>query len=69
VTRGVPSDWDVAQKNGFAGHITNSVGFVRRPDGSEGYVVVVLSNGWSTWTRGVPTVEEISGWISSALAR
>jgi beta-lactamase class A len=65
----VPADWVVAQKNGFAGHIANSVGLVRQPDGGEGYVVAVLSNGWSDWARGVPAVEEISGWVSAALAR
>ncbi|GEM_PF-1124749 len=69
VTEGVPGGWEVAQKNGFAGHIANSVGFVRHPDGSEGYVVAVLTNGWSSWSRGVPTVNEISGWVSAALAR
>jgi beta-lactamase class A len=69
VTDGVPGDWVVAQKNGFAGHIANSVGFARHPNGVDGYVVVVLSNGWSNWTRGVPTVEEIAGWVSESLAR
>jgi beta-lactamase class A len=69
ITNGVPADWVVAQKNGFAGHIANSVGLVRQPDGGEGYVVAVLSNGWSDWARGVPAVEEISGWVSAALAR
>jgi beta-lactamase class A len=69
VTEGVPSGWIVAQKNGFAGHIANSVGFVRRPEGEEGYVIAVLSNGWPTWSRGVPTVSEISGWVSESLAR
>lgn len=69
ITAGVPSDWTVAQKNGFAGHITNSVGFVRDPATEEGYVVAVLSNGWSSWERGVPAVEEIAGWVSSVLAR
>jgi hypothetical protein len=42
---------------------------VRDPNGSGGYVVAVLSNGWSSWSRGVPVVEEISGWVSAALAR
>ncbi|MGH8914847.1 MAG: serine hydrolase [Acidimicrobiia bacterium] len=69
VTEGVPAAWTVAQKNGFAGHIANSVGFVRPPDGVGGYVVAVLTNGWSSWERGVPTVEEIAGWVSEALAR
>jgi beta-lactamase class A len=65
----VPAGWVVAQKNGFAGHIANSVGFVREPSGAEGYVIAVLSNGWSDWHRGVPVVDEISGWVSGKLAR
>jgi beta-lactamase class A len=69
ITAGVPSSWTVAQKNGFAGHIANSVGFVQRPGSSQGYVIVVLSNGWSTWTQGVPAVEQIAGWVSADLAR
>ncbi len=69
VTSGVPDGWMVAQKNGFAGGVTNSVGFVRRPDGEEGYVIAVLSNGWSSWPRGVPTVNEIAGWVSESLAK
>ena len=68
VTAGVPSGWTVAQKNGFAGHIANSVGFVQEPNSDEGYVVAVLSNGWSSWQRGVDAVEEIAGWVSSELA-
>jgi hypothetical protein len=69
VTEGVPTGWVVAQKNGFAGGVANSAGFVRHPGGDEGYVIVVLSNGWSTWKEGVPTVNEISGWVSESLAR
>jgi beta-lactamase class A len=69
VTKGVPAGWEVAQKNGFAGHIANSVGFARQPGGDEGYVIAVLSNGWSDWQRGVPVVSEISGWVSGKLAR
>jgi beta-lactamase class A len=68
VTSGVPSGWTVAQKNGFAGHIANSVGFVRQPGSEEGYVIAVLSNGWSNWTNGVATVDEISEWASGRLA-
>jgi beta-lactamase class A len=68
VTNEVPSGWTVAQKNGFAGHIANSVGFVTEPGGEHGYVIAVLSNGWSNWTRGVPTVDEISGWVAESLA-
>ena len=67
ITSGVPSGWTVAQKNGFAGGVANSVGFVEDPDGG-GYVIVVLSNGWPTWSRGVAVVEEIAGWVSSVLA-
>jgi beta-lactamase class A len=69
ITKGVPAGWTVAQKNGFAGHIANSAGFVQAPHSSHGYVIVVLSNGWSTWTRGVAVVEEIAGWVSAELAR
>jgi len=69
ITKGVPSGWTVAQKNGFAGHIANSVGFVQAPNSEDGYVVVVLTNGWSDWSRGVPVVEQIAGWVSAELAR
>jgi hypothetical protein len=67
ITTGVPEGWVVAQKNGFAGGVANSVGFVRHPDGAGGYVIAVLSSGWSAWTAGVPTVNEISGWVSEAM--
>jgi beta-lactamase class A len=67
ITQGVPGSWSVAQKNGFAGGVANSVGFVEDPAGG-GYVIVVLTNGWPTWSRGVATVEQISGWVSSLLA-
>lgn len=67
ITKGVPAGWTVAQKNGFAGHITNSVGFVREPGSDEGYVIAVLSNGWSNWPSGVGAVEQISGWVSAEL--
>jgi beta-lactamase class A len=69
MTEGVPSDRTVAQKNGFAGHIANSVGFVQEPGSDEGYVIAVLSHGWTSWERGVPVVEEIAAWVSSELAR
>lgn len=68
ITGGVPSDWTVAQKNGFAGHIANSVGLVQEPGSLHGYVIAVLTNWWSTWESGVPVVEEIAGWVSSELA-
>jgi hypothetical protein len=68
ITEGVPAEWTVAQKNGFAGHIANSVGFVQEPGTDAGYVVAVLTNWWSDWEKGVPVVEEISSWVSSELA-
>jgi Beta-lactamase enzyme family len=67
ITSGVPSGWIVAQKNGFAGGVANSAGFVEDPGGG-GYVIVVMTNGWPTWSRGVPVVEEIAGWVASVLA-
>ena len=67
IRTGVPEGWVVAQKNGFAGGVANSVGFVRHPDGDGGYVIAVLTSGWSSWAAGVPTVNEISGWVSEAL--
>jgi beta-lactamase class A len=67
VTAGVPNGWTVAQKNGFAGHIANSVGFVQAPDSEEGYVIAILSNGWPSWQSGVPAVEEIARWVSGEL--
>ena len=44
VTAGAPSHWTFAQKNGFAGHIANPVGFVQEPGFDEGYVIAVLTN-------------------------
>lgn len=66
VTAGVPETWTVAQKNGFAGLTTNSVGVIydagMRPD----YVLAVLSFGWSSWPLGVDAVEEIAGWAAES---
>jgi beta-lactamase class A len=67
ITGGVPGGWVVAQKNGFAGGVANSVGFVQHQDGAGGYVIAVLTSGWSSWAQGVPTVNEISGWVSRSL--
>lgn len=69
VSEGVPPNWTVAQKNGFAGHIANSVGFVQAPESREGYVVAILTNWWPDWRSGVPVVEEIGSWVSAELAR
>jgi len=68
ITEGVPPGWVVAQKNGFAGGVANSVGVVQSPDGDHGYVIAILTSGWSTWSSGVPTVNEISGWVSEAVS-
>lgn len=57
-----PAGSMVAQKNGFAGGVANTVGGVIRPDGS-GYALAVLSSGWSSWPAGVEVVDLISGWI------
>jgi beta-lactamase class A len=67
VTAGVPSGWTVAQKNGFAGVTTNSVGWVDEPGPSEGYVVAILTRGWSSWEAGVGPVERISRIVAEAL--
>ena len=68
ITRGVPEGWTVGQKNGFAGGVANSVGYVARPGRQGGYVIAVLTNGWSSWERGVRTVDEISSWVADSLA-
>ena len=57
----------VAQKNGFAGSVANSVGGVVRADGS-GYALAILSSGWRTWPDGVEVVSMIAGWIHESLA-
>lgn len=67
-TEGVPPAWMVAQKNGFAGQSTNSVGVVYDQDLEPVYVVVVLTHGWSAWPDGISAVERISGWVAGALA-
>lgn len=67
VTAGVPSGWTVAQKNGFAGVTTNSVGWVDEPGPSQGYVVAILTRGWSSWEAGVGPVERISRIVAEAL--
>lgn len=61
-----PTGSTVFQKNGFAGVTANSVGVVRRADGSH-YVMAVLTTGWSSWTVGVPTVDRIASWVHDAL--
>jgi len=61
-----PAGSTVFQKNGFAGVTANSVGVVRRADGTR-YVMAVLTTGWSHWTSGVPAVDAIAGWAHGAL--
>ncbi len=68
VTEGVPSGWEVAQKNGFVAQTANSVGVVYDGAGMPVYVVAILTHGWASWDRGVPSVERIGGWVSSTLA-
>ncbi|HEY5889705.1 MAG TPA: serine hydrolase [Acidimicrobiia bacterium] len=67
VTAGVPPTWTVAQKNGFAGVTTNSVGWVDEPGTSNGYVVAILSTGWPNFTTGIPAVEFVSSSIADAM--
>jgi len=68
ITRGVPENWTVGQKNGFAGGVANSVGYVARPDRQGGYVIAILTNGWPSWERGVRVVDEISAWVAAVMA-
>lgn len=67
VTAGVPADWVVAQKNGFAGSTINSVGWVDEPGPSEGYVVAILTRGWSSHGKGIAAVDRISEAIAATM--
>lgn len=67
VTAGVPASWTVAQKNGFAGQTTNSVGVVYDEDLDPDYVVAILTWGWADWELGVGAVEEISSWVAEEM--
>lgn len=67
ITAGVPDDWLVAQKNGFAGRTANSVGWVDEPGESEGYVIAILTRGWSNWRNGIPAIERISTEVASVM--
>lgn len=67
VTAGVPDDWIVAQKNGFAGITINSVGWVDEPGSSDGYVVAILSQGWPDHPSGIAAVERVSEWVAEAM--
>jgi beta-lactamase class A len=67
VTAGVPSSWVVAQKNGFAGATTNSVGWANEPGPGNGYFVAILSTGWPNFSAGIPVVEHVSLTIANAM--
>ncbi len=67
VSAGVPADWVVAQKNGFAGRTINSVGWVDEPGPSEGYLVAILTRGWSTHAKGIAAVERINEVIAKTM--
>ncbi len=67
ITAGVPAEWVVAQKNGFAGSINNSVGWVDEPGPSRGYVIAILTRGWSTHAAGIAATERISEAIAGVM--
>ncbi|REK36428.1 MAG: hypothetical protein DWQ20_05465 [Actinobacteria bacterium] len=67
ITSGVPSSWTVAQKNGFAGQIINSIGWVDPPGPEEGYVVAILTYGWPDHASGIAAVEHISRLVTDAM--
>ena len=67
VTAGVPDDWRVAQKNGFAGITINSVGWVDQPGPSNGYLVAILSQGWPDHPSGIAAVERVNRWVAESM--
>lgn len=67
VTAGVPGGWTVALKNGFAGEIINSVGWVDGPGADPGYVVAILTQGWPDHPSGIAAVERISRIVAEAM--
>jgi len=67
ITAGVPDNWTVAQKNGFAGPIINSAGWIDEPGESEGYVVAILTEGWGSHAAGIAVVERIAEAINRAM--
>jgi beta-lactamase class A len=67
VTAGVPADWTVAQKNGFAGITINSVGWVDEPGDSPGYLVAILTRGWPDHPSGIAAVERINRWVAESM--
>ena len=67
VSAGVPHTWTVSQKNGFAGSIVNSMGWLDEPGESQGYVVAILTRGWPNQLSGIDVVEQISVLIACAM--
>lgn len=67
ITAGVPDDWLVAQKNGFAGITINSVGWVDEPGTGPGYVVAIMSQGWPDHPSGIEAVETVSRAIAGMM--
>ncbi len=67
VTAGVPRSWTIAQKNGFAGRIINSVGWVDPPGEDEGYLVAILTYGWPNHPAGIEAVERISVLVANSI--
>lgn len=73
IRRGVPADWEVGHKNGFAGSTccgwrVNSVGYVADPNGG-GYSIAILSDGWRSLGEGVPMVETVAAAVSGSLTK
>lgn len=71
VRSGVPADWIVGHKNGFAGSRccgwrVNSVGYVADPAGG-GYGIAVLSDGWPSLGAGIPMVEAGAAAVARSL--
>lgn len=67
VTAGVPDSWTVAQKNGFAGQIINSAGWVDPPNEDEGYLVAILTYGWPNHPAGIEADERISLLVANSM--
>lgn len=73
VRAGVPSGWEVGQKNGFFGSTccgwrVNSVGYAADPGGG-GYSIAILSDGWRSLGEGIPMVETVARQVAGSLTR
>lgn len=71
VRAGVPAEWTVGHKNGFAGSTccgwrVNSVGYAADPAGG-GYSIAILSDGWRNLREGIPLVEAAARVVAAAL--